>query len=112
MAKTRANLVDRALEKLLVVGAGQTPDSEDQEKVDGVVDAVLGQLEDDEIFTVSDQSDIQLSAFEWIAEILAMAVASDFGQPTDMARREYAEKRLMRISSTNPTKEPLAVDYF
>jgi hypothetical protein len=112
MAKTRVNLVNRALEKLLVVGAGQTADSEDVEKVNDAVTAVLEGLSDDQIFTVADEDDIQESAFEWIAEVLAMAVAPDFGQPADIQRREYAEKRLMRLTASRPSKEPTVVDYF
>lgn len=112
MAKTRVNLVNRALEKLLVVGAGQTADSEDVEKVDAIVDSVLEALSDDQIFTVADVDDIQESAFEWIAEILAIASASDFGQATDYAKREYAEKRLLRLGAGRPSKQPLVVDYF
>lgn len=112
MAKTRVMLVNRALEKLLVVGAAQVADSEDQEKVDAIVDSVFEMLSGDGIFTVSDEDDIQESAFEWIAEVLAMAAASDFGQPPDFARREYAEKRLTKLTATRPSKEPLKVDYF
>lgn len=112
MAKTRADLVNRALEKLLVVGAGQSADSEDQERVDAIVESVLEQLTDDNIFSVADEDDIQESAFEWIAEILATVAASDFGQPSDFAKREYAEKRLQRLNASQPTKQPLAVDYF
>lgn len=112
MAKTRVQLVNRALEKLLVVGAGQTADSEDVAKVDAIVDSVLEALSDDEIFTVPDVDDIQESAFEWIADVLAVASASDFGMQTDIARREYAEKRLLRLTASRPTREPLVVDYF
>jgi hypothetical protein len=112
MAKSRTNLVNRALEKLLVVGAGQTADSEDVEKVDAIVTSVLEALSADQIYTVADEDDIEESAFEWIAEVLAVASASDFGQAPDFARREYAEKRLVRLTASRPSKEPLAVDYF
>jgi len=112
MAKTRINLVNRALEKLLVVGAGQTADSEDFEKVDAIVDSVLEGLSGDGVFSVADEDDIEESAFEWIADVLAVASASDFGQSTDYARREYAEKRLTKLTATRPSKERLVVEYF
>ena len=52
MAKTRIQLVNRALEKLLVVGAGQSADSEDVAKVDAIVESVIESLSDDQTFSV------------------------------------------------------------
>lgn len=110
--KTRAELAQRALEKLLVVGAGQSPDSEDTERVDGVIDAVLADLEARQIVTVADVEEIELAVFEWIADILADSVAPDFGQGRDANKRAFAEAMLVRIGSSGPTRETLHVDYF
>jgi hypothetical protein len=112
MAKTSEQLATRALGKLLVFGSGQSPDSEDQQAAEAVIPAVFADLEDRGIFTVQDVDDIQLSAFEWLAEVLAMALATDFGQTMDVGRRQFAESQLIRIVSSRPSKEPLAVDHF
>lgn len=112
MAKTRANLAQRALEKLLVVGAANPAESEDIQAVDGVIDAVIADLDARDIFTIPDLTDIDIAAFEWVADCLAVMVASDFGQQPDEAKRMKAESMLVTISATRPTKETVRADYF
>jgi hypothetical protein len=112
MAKNRSALARRALEKLLVVGSGNPPEPEDIEQVDGVIDAVVADLDARHVFTVQDLTDIDIRAFEWIADCLAVMVASDFGQTPDEAKRMKAENMLITISATRPSKEAAMVDYF
>jgi hypothetical protein len=110
--KTRAQLAARALEKLLVVGSGQSADSEDIEKVDDAIDAVLADLEARNIASVSDLSQIDLAPFEWLAMILADSVATDFGQEQNPQKRAYAESMLRRIGAPSPTYETMVGEYF
>jgi hypothetical protein len=112
MAKTRDNLADRALQKLRVVGAGQPVDSEDHETADGVIDAVLADLEARDVYSVADLEDIDIAAFEWLALVLADTLAPDFGQAMDPNRRAYAERMLLWIGSTSPTYQTQTAEYF
>jgi hypothetical protein len=112
MAKTRANLATRALQKLLVVGSGQLADSEDVETADGAIDAVLADLAGRNVYSVADETDIEVSAFEWLALILADTIAPDFGQPMDPNKRAYAENMLRRLTVANPTYEVHKMQYF
>lgn len=112
MAKTRSDLARRSLEKLLVVGSGNPPEPEDMEQVDGVIDAVVADLDARAIFTVQDLADIDIRAFEWLADCLAVMVASDFGQTPDEAKRQKAENMLITISSTRPSKAIVTGEYF
>lgn len=112
MAKNRANLATRALQKLLVIGAGQSVDSEDHETADGAIDAVFADLEGRNIYSVADEDDIDLGAFEWLALILADTIAPDFGHPMDPNRRAYAENKLIRLSAASPTYEVHKAEYF
>ena len=112
ITKTRAELVTRALRKLLVVGSGQSPEDEDTELVDEVVDAVLADLAARSVFYVANEGAIDVAGFEWIADCLADAVAPDFGKSRNPAMVEYAEAKLKAIKATSPTREVLAVDYY
>jgi len=112
MAKTRSQLARRALEKLLVVGSGNPPEAEDIQAVDGVIDAVIADLEGRHVFTVQDVEDIDISAFEWLADCLAVMVASDFGQQPDEGKRTKAENMLITISATRANRAVVAGEYF
>lgn len=112
MAKTRANLADRALQKLLVVGSGQPVDSEDRETADNAIDSVFADLEGREIYSVSDEDDIDLAAFEWLALILADTISTEFGQQIDPGKREYAENKLRRLTASGPSYEVMKLDYY
>jgi hypothetical protein len=112
MAKTRIMLVNRALAKLQRSGAGLAADSEDVDVMDDYVDSVVAQLEADEFYSIADIDDIDESAFEWIADVLAQAAALDFRATPNPAVREYAEKRLSRLTASRPDGRTLVVEYF
>jgi hypothetical protein len=57
-------------------------------------------------------TDIDLAAFEWLAECLAVMVASDFGQEPNEGKRMKAENMLLKISASRPSKETVTADYF
>lgn len=112
ITKTRAELVTRALRKLLVVGSGQSPEDEDTELVDEVVDATLADLASRRVVYIANEDAIDVAVFEWVADILSDNVAQDFGKSRNPAMVEYAEAKLKAITATTPTREVLAVDYF
>lgn len=109
---TQDQLVDEAIRKLMVVGAGQSPDAEDQELVDGKVAALIDQLSADGICTISDPDAIPGEWFDAVASLLANLCAPDFGKPFSPDVCGYYEKRLTRTNATGPTYEALKVDYF
>lgn len=112
MSKTRTQLANRALEKMTVVGTGQSPEAEDTAKVDDIIDAFAADLEAREIYSIADIDAIEDAPFEWIADCLAAMAAPDFGLPFDEAKRQRAEHLLIRQQSSSPTFQALAVDYF
>lgn len=111
ITKTRDQLVDRALEKLGVVGSGQSAEAEDQARVDSVVDATLGDLAARRIIYVANEDAIPVEWFEWLADLLADNVAEDFGRVRDATKRLYAESMLRNLVAGMPTYEPLKVEY-
>jgi len=112
ITKTRGDLVTRSLGKLLVHGSGKSPEDEDTELVDGVVDAVLADLSARRVVYVANEDEIDVAVFEWVADCLADTVAPDFGKARNPGMVEYAEARLKAVLATTPTYEPLRVDYF
>lgn len=114
MSKTRTQLANRALEKLRVVGLGQSPEAEDTETVDGVIDSFAEFLTSTTppIYTIADLSDIEESAFEWLADYLAYFVAQDFQKVQDDGIRQRAEYMLRRLTTSGPTFETLRAEYF
>jgi hypothetical protein len=112
MAKTRTHLANRALVKLMIVGSGQAPEPEDTETADGVFDAMSETLSSQRIYTIADATDIELDAFEWLADYLAWLIAPDFGKAPDDGLRQRAEYMLRRISEPRATGEILKADYY
>lgn len=110
--KTRDELVDRALKKLLMIGAGQSPEAEDQETVDDMVDAVLADLAERGVVYVGNPEAIPVAIFEHLADCLAQAAAPDFGLPRDASVIAFAEGRLRVIAASRPSGEPQQTDYF
>lgn len=97
-AYTREMLVNEALSVLGVVGAGQTADSEDQEKVDDRVEALLEELAARDVVTVADDDDIAPAQFGALAELLANECAPSFGLPKNSNVKEAAEDRLKTVN--------------
>lgn len=111
MSKTRLQLANRALDKLRIVGIGQSPEAEDTEKVNNVIDSFVEWLAND-IYTIADVEEIDEAPFEWIADLLAWFCAPDFFKPRDLAAKALAEMELQKITATRPTYERMTAEYF
>lgn len=109
---TQDELVDEAIRKLMVVGAGQSPDAEDQELVDGKVPALIDQLSADGYCTISDPDAIPGEWFDSVASLLANLCAPDFGKSFSLDVKKYYEGRLTRINAVGPTRQRLEAEYF
>jgi hypothetical protein len=112
MPLTRTNLANRVLNKLMVVGSGQSPNAEDTQKVDDSIDSFADFLSAADIYTISDLADIDSAAFEWLADYLAFIMAPDFGVPQDDTKRDRADFMLKLITSTRPTYQVAAAEHF
>lgn len=110
--KTRDELVDDALRKLMVVGAGQSPDAEDQELVDGKVDPLIDQLSADLIVQITDDDAIPGEFFDPVSSLLANLCAPDFGKTFSPDVQAFYEQRLRRTQMVQPTYQALETDHF
>lgn len=110
--KTREELVNRALQKLKVLAAGQTPAAEDYAVVDNDLEPVLSDLSAREIYPFGDPDNIEDEAFVHLADILANSVAADFGREPSESVRIMAENRLRVLNREILSGQTLKVDYF
>lgn len=111
--RTRAQLVTRALQKLKVVGSGQTASAEDSQLVDDVVGPVLQSLSRRAIFQWGDEDDLPEEAFEHLADCVAHAAAPDFGKSygDDAALRGF-ERRLRELEPYALSGQRQTTEYF
>jgi hypothetical protein len=112
MSKTREDLIARALRKLGVVGAGQSPSAEDSQAVDDEIEPVMADLAARGIYAWGNPDEIDDEAFVHLAAILGNSVANDFGKPEDEAKREYAEMRLKLLDVKTLSGQPLKTVYY
>jgi hypothetical protein len=110
--KTREELVTRALQKLKVLAAGQTPSAEDAAAVDADLVPVLSDLSTRNIYPFGDPDQIEDNAFVHLADILANSVAADFGRDQNDTVRLAAEARLRELTAQTLSGQPAQTDYF
>jgi hypothetical protein len=106
MAKTKAELVARALTTLGVIGAGQIPSVENSNSVSDTVGPLVAQMVANDDLWSFDIEAIPDEVFLPLSEVLANAVADDFGQAFDQGRQDramYQIKLLMREDWVKPT---------
>lgn len=115
MSKTRRELVDRALEVLGVLAAGQTAAPEDVARVDGYVDTTVADLIERDIYYVDDVEEVNPAIFDDLAKVLANNSREAFGLASDPALPAIgaaAENKLQVKSSQGPTYKTLRTQYF
>lgn len=109
--KTRDELVAMALDELQAVGAGQTADVEDADKVDSRVDGLLGELASRGVLYVANEDEIPAEYCGPLAELLANECAPAFGRQKNPNLREDAESRLrVMVQRAIPSNRLLQTD--
>lgn len=112
MAKTRTDLIHRALRNLGVLPQGMNPSSEEYNSVDDLVDCVIEDLIARDIVFIEDADAIEEKYFLHLGHVLAGAAAAEFGAQGDAAiaaRAQRGEMDLEKIASTRPTYQPLEI---
>ena len=115
MAKTRTDLVHRALKNLGVLPQGQNPGAEEYNSVNALVDPMIEDLIARDIVHIQDVDAIEDKYFLALGHVLAGHSQSEFGMQNDpalTARAQKGEKDLEIIFSTNPTYGTLEVQAY
>lgn len=120
MAKTRNDLVSKALGNLGILAAGQVADAEDFEAVDGYVEPLVAWLESAEIYDFDniDTEGVPDDVFIPISLLLADNAALEFGLPGLPASadrpnpRQAAIDDIRLVTYARPTYQTQKTEYF
>ncbi len=112
MAKSRVDLVERALKNLGVLPQGQSPNIQEFNAVDALVDTTIEDLIGRDVVYIDDIEAIDEKYFMPLGLILASNCRAEFGLGSDPALPALAikaEKDLQQISRVVPTFKTLKV---
>lgn len=115
MAKSRADLIHKALKNLGVLPQGQTPADEEYNQVDDLVDPMIEDLIGRGIVFIEDVDAIEDKYFLALSHVLAGHAQSDFGMQNDpalTARAVKGERDLQVLAATRPTFQTLEIQPF
>ena len=115
MARTRADVVNRALQVLGVRPQGQAASAEDYNAVDDILDGVIEGLIEREVYFLQDVDATPEVIYIPLGNVLAWAAAPIFDQHDDVslaAQAQKAEMDLQKIGSFGPTYQTLEVQYY
>lgn len=107
--KTRRDLLDRSLEVLGVLAAGQVAETEDLARVDGYVETTISDLAARDVIYIADAEEFDLAIFDDLAKVLANNAREAFGLANDprLAATGMAAENNLRIKSAQgPTYQP------
>ena len=111
MAKTKAQLVKRALQKIFVVSGTEEPKAEDAQLVSDIWTSVRAELVAQRVAGLSDNS-IPNDGFEAVADYLAQCIGPDFGLPMNEDAKKAALGRVFMAMGTGYTGQVLRTDFF
>jgi hypothetical protein len=115
MAKTRDDLVQRALKNLGVLPQGQVPNVQEYNAVNDLVDSTVEDLIGRDVVYIDDVEAIDEKYFMPLALILASNCRAEFGLTDDPALPALAQKSerdLQQISRVVPTFKTLKVEAY
>lgn len=112
--KTRQELIAATLALLQADGgAGQSPEPEDVEVIEKMIDSKLADLDRRQIASFPDKMNFADEYLDPLSTILANAAAPQFGQPRNPQSQELAEAMMRAFKpSTYVVGSVVAVDYF
>jgi hypothetical protein len=116
MAKTRTDLIHRTLRNLGVLPMGQSPNAEESQQIDDLIDTVLENLHARSVcLQLVDADYIDDALFLPISRVMAAEAAPEFGLANDVsiyALKERAELDLKKITVAAHMGQVLPGEYY
>jgi hypothetical protein len=98
VTKTRTDLIHRTLRNLGVLPQGQSPNAQESQSIDDLIDPTLAELKTRQVTLVDiDANYIEDEFFLPLGRIMAAAAAPEFGQSQDQAIWALKERAEMDI---------------
>src|SRR5690242_5766151 len=111
MTQTSADLVNRILSDLNVVGLGQTPSDEDFATVAARITTIAAELTARGITYLPDVDSIDDTLYEPLVELMTAKIGTSYGRPApDPATILMLEERLKEVSRPAATRRTLQTD--
>lgn len=111
MSQTTANLVNRVLSDLNVVGLGQTASDEDFAAVAARVTTIAAELTARGVCYLPDVEAIDDALYEPLVELMTARIGASYGRPVaDPAAILMLEERLRDVSRPAATRRTLETD--
>ena len=112
MSKTRADIQKKALDILVGGDVGASMSDEDATALDGYIDSVVDEINEDGTTYISDPDDLDDSLFLTFSKLVANAAAEEFGGKSDENLAQQMRNRIRVIKRQTPGYGPQIVDYF
>lgn len=115
MTKTRSDLVHRALKNLGALPQGLTPDAQEYNAIDELIDPMVEDLVARDVAFIEDVDAIEDRYFIALGHVLAGIAAPEFGLQSDAAIASYAQKGeqdLRVIAAARPTFDVLEIQAY
>lgn len=112
MSKTRADIQKKALDILVGGDVGASMSNEDAVALDGYIDSVVAEINEDGTTYISDPDDLDDSLFLTFSKLVANAAAEEFGGVSNEQLAQQMRNRIRVIKRQTPGYGPQIVDYF
>lgn len=112
MSKTRADIQKKALDILVGGDVGASMSDEDATALDGYIDSVVAEINEDGTTYISDPDTLDDSLFLTFSKLVANAAAEEFGGNSNEQLAQQMRNRIRVIKRQTPGYGPQIVDYF
>ena len=114
---TKTELATKALQRLRVLSAGETPDSDDLSLAETAYDALYAALHTEHLVTWDSAGDIPDRAVLPMSTLLASEIADDFEIPEVRLQRLVAQAQAARsvlatVKAPDYVPEPIPANYY
>jgi hypothetical protein len=112
MSKTRADIQKKALDILVGGDVGASMSDEDATALDGYIDDVVAEINQDGTTYISDPDDLDDALFLSFSKLVANGAAEEFGGKSDENMAQQMRNRIRVLTRQTPGYGPQCTEYF
>lgn len=109
---TKAELRNKVLQKLGIIGAGETPSSDDQTLVEEAYDSAYVYLRSLHLVSWGSSDDIPTYAVNPVRNYVASQVANEYGKNRNVEEERQSIIELASVLANDTDGEPTEAEYF
>lgn len=112
MSKTRQQIQFKVIAILTGGDIGESVSDEDATTIDGYIDSVVDEINEDGTTYIGDPNDLDDSLFLTFSKLVANAAAEEFGAKSDENAAQQWRNRIRAIKRQTPGYSPMEAEYF